>query len=82
MEDEHYGDYSMNKWNNYPVMKKKTPREEWIHKVHNDTYRARDLIRDSYNLIPVEVLNKEIIAQYCVLENLLSAEYDKWKDKK
>ena len=76
-----YDDYSIHKWDNYPVMKKKTPREEWIHKVYNDTYRARTLLRESLDVLPVEVFDDGMVQGYGVLEVLLTEALNKWKDK-
>lgn len=79
----HYDDYEMHKWDDYPVMEPKTPRQEWLDKISNDTYRAKSLLRESLAVLPLEVLkNVKVMNAYGALEVALTEEYNRWKNKK
>lgn len=76
-----YSDFSIHKWDDYGAPEPKTPRQEWIHKTHNDIYRARSLLRESMGVLPLESLkNVKVMNAYDALEVALTEQYNKWKN--
>ena len=78
----HYDDYEMHKWDDYTSPPKLTDREKYIKNVANDIFRARSLIRQSLDIVPIEVFDANMRELYGALEIALTEEYNKWKNKK